>query len=177
MSSSLARLTSLSTQTLTLLRERQRLSTISTSSGATLSFASDEKIRRNLITLREGIVLYEKTNTTGKGGAKELKEQFERMRETFGDESVETFVFPAYFLAWTCPYCWVFRLVAPVEEEPQEEPPHKIDIQQYVPYRDEPIPSPSVAPTPSDLERGYGGHSDGELFQVQQQLMEGESYF
>ena len=109
---SLARLSSLSTQTLTLLLERQRLSSISlissssnTSSPVSPSFpppikigtmAGDEKIRRNLITIREGIALLEKGQ--GQGGAavaelNDIKDRFERMRDMFGDEAIETYVF------------------------------------------------------------------------------------
>jgi hypothetical protein len=77
-------------------------------------------------------------------------------------------------------YC---RLVVPPKEDDESNTPtpasprtHLMPGQKYVPYRDEPIPSPSLGgptPTPSELERGLGGYSDGEVFQLQQQMMDG----
>ena len=77
----LAKLTSLSTQTLSLLLERQRLQTLSTN-GTGLHLP---QITRNLQQLRAGIVDLEE-----KGGnieaVKLLKSQYERMRGMLGPE-------------------------------------------------------------------------------------------
>lgn len=104
MASSLARLTSLSTQTLSLLLERQRLQSLSSSTpnsnGVTTSNLHIPQITRNLKQLRVAILeAEEKDLTTGGEGAeaiKLLKSQYGRMRGMLGEEvcelqGVETF--------------------------------------------------------------------------------------
>ncbi|KAI0075615.1 hypothetical protein K474DRAFT_1685244 [Panus rudis PR-1116 ss-1] len=80
---SLAKLTSISTQTLSLLLERQRLQTISGPPSNSLHLP---QITRNLNQLRSGILELE-----GKDGPSEavrlLKSQYERMRGMLGDEA------------------------------------------------------------------------------------------
>lgn len=81
--SSLAKLTSLSTQTLSLLLERQRLQTISAGPNATSLHLP--QITRNLQQLRAGVI-----DLQGKEGRSEavrlLRSQYERMRSMLGPE-------------------------------------------------------------------------------------------
>lgn len=95
MSSSLPRLTSLSTQTLTLLLERQRLQALSGSAESSVSLPSSSlaQITRNLTQLRAGIHELEDQQHHGNGGtsanaeaSKLLREQFGRMREMMGGD-------------------------------------------------------------------------------------------
>lgn len=95
MSSSLPRLTSLSTQTLTLLLERQRLQSLSGSAESSVSLPSSSlaQITRNLTQLRAGIHEFEDQQRQPSGGpssnaeaSKLLREQFGRMREMMGGD-------------------------------------------------------------------------------------------
>lgn len=78
---SLAKLTSLSTQTLSLLLERQRLQTMSRPPPAT----SLPQITRNLDQLRFGILDMERRESTTEA-SKLLRSQHERMRGMLGDD-------------------------------------------------------------------------------------------
>ena len=89
---SLAKLTSLSTQTLSLLLERQRLRSLNQPAPA----ASAAQITRNLVQLRAGILALEaqvvSSNNNGNGkSAREtsvlLRNQFTRMREMLGADA------------------------------------------------------------------------------------------
>ncbi|TDL20559.1 hypothetical protein BD410DRAFT_367209 [Rickenella mellea] len=84
---SLAKLTSLSTQTLSLLLERQRLQTMSSGPGN----ANMTKIVRNMEMLRNGVLALDDVNGGGGEGQKEavrlLKSQHERMRGMLGDDA------------------------------------------------------------------------------------------
>ena len=92
MSSSLPRLTSLSTQTLTLLLERQRLQSLSGSAESSVSLPSSSlaQITRNLTQLRAGI--HELEGQCGGGATANaeasqlLREQFDRMRDMMGGD-------------------------------------------------------------------------------------------
>jgi syntaxin 8 len=95
MSSSLPRLTSLSTQTLTLLLERQRLQSLSGPAESSVSLPSSSlaQITRNLTHIRAGIHELEEQQRQHSGGSsasveasKLLREQFERMREMMGGD-------------------------------------------------------------------------------------------
>lgn len=90
---SLAKLTSLSTQTLSLLLERQRLVGL----GAPPPASSTQHIARNLTQLRTGILELETHFPESKGtahgqGQREaaglLRNQFERMRDMLGADGV-----------------------------------------------------------------------------------------
>ena len=80
----LAKLTSLSTQTLSLLLERQRLQTLST--GGNGNSLHLPQITRNLNQLRTGVVdLEEKEGNTE--AVRLLKSQYERMRGMLGSDA------------------------------------------------------------------------------------------
>ena len=89
---SLARLTSLSTQTLSLLLERQRLQTIGQSPPS--SSNQTQQIIRNLDQLRIGILELEEREGSKYEAATLLRNQHERMRDMLGLEgqSVEKYV-------------------------------------------------------------------------------------
>ncbi|EIM83978.1 uncharacterized protein STEHIDRAFT_148708 [Stereum hirsutum FP-91666 SS1] len=154
MASSLARLTSLSTQTLSLLLERQRLQSLSSSipnsNGATTSNLHIPQITRNLKQLRVAILeAEEKDLTTGGEGAeaiKLLKSQYGRMRGMLGEEVCE---------------------LQGVETFPETKPEVKVEVDEvvvddgdrkelqrsqwggdedrvYTPYQDEPEVDPSM---------------------------------
>ena len=77
MSSSLPRLTSLSTHTLTLILERQRLQSLSGSAGSSVSLPSSSlaQITRNLTQLRAGIHELEDQEQQRKGGTSTNNEE------------------------------------------------------------------------------------------------------
>ena len=85
---SLAKLTSLSTQTLSLLLERQRLQSISQFQSSSNSSSSNlhlPQITRNLHQLRKGILELESNNGAGSAEAAGLlRNQYGRMRSMLG---------------------------------------------------------------------------------------------
>ena len=94
---SLAKLTAVSTKTLSLLLERQRLQTLpdfsgngshttASSNGSTLHYP---QIKRNLKQLREGIVELERKEGPASETAKLLRNQYERMRGMLWEEERE----------------------------------------------------------------------------------------
>ncbi|EGN94378.1 hypothetical protein SERLA73DRAFT_144057 [Serpula lacrymans var. lacrymans S7.3] len=91
---SLPKLTSLSSQTLTLLLERQRLQSISSTSPSTLHL---QRITQNLRNLHTGILaLQSQTLLPGVGENRRegetvdsLRAQYERMRGMFGEEAIK----------------------------------------------------------------------------------------
>ncbi|KAI0795038.1 hypothetical protein C8Q75DRAFT_523740 [Abortiporus biennis] len=80
----LAKLTSQSTQTLSLLLERQRLQTLST--GPNTNSLHLPQIKRNLNQLRKGILQFEEKEGSSEA-IKLLKSQYERMRSMLGVEA------------------------------------------------------------------------------------------
>jgi len=90
----LPKLTSLSTQTLTLLLERQRLQSISSTSPSTLHL---QRITQNLRNLHTGILALQSQTllpgvgeSPGEGEAVvSLRAQYERMRGMFGEEAIK----------------------------------------------------------------------------------------
>ncbi len=82
---SLAKLTSISTQTLSLLLERQRLETLHGNSNQPVYSNTVNQITRNLNQLRAGILELEAKDGTTEA-VKLLKSQFERMRGMLGLE-------------------------------------------------------------------------------------------
>lgn len=93
---SLAKLTSVSTQTLSLLLERQRLMSM----GQPAPNVQTQQILRNLNNLRTGILEFERSpqqggNRDSKEACRLLRSQFERMRGMLGDDgdAVEPYAF------------------------------------------------------------------------------------
>ena len=83
---SLARLTSLSTQTLSLLLERQRIQSLPTSPGTSVSSLHLRQITKNLQQLRTGII--ELPQTDGSFEAVDLLSgQYDRMRAMLGPDA------------------------------------------------------------------------------------------
>jgi len=83
---SLAKLTSLSTQTLTLLLERQRIQTLPTSSTGSTQSLHIRQITKNLQSLRTGILDLQQANDLSEAVGL-LKNQYERMRTMLGDQA------------------------------------------------------------------------------------------
>ncbi|KAK7691456.1 hypothetical protein QCA50_004855 [Cerrena zonata] len=152
---SLAKLTSISTQTLSLLLERQRLQTLS---GPTTNSLHLPQITRNLNQLRLGIVELEE-----KGGNPEavklLKGQYERMRGMLGPEA-ETAGIPSLKQTSSeepSPAASSSSLPrSSVSPHPPDLPPKQVEG-PFAPYTDDP-------------EAAYP--SDGELLQTQRQIMD-----
>ena len=95
----LAKLTSLSTQTLSLLLERQRLQTISAGPNATSLHLP--QITRNLQQLQTGVLDLE-----GKEGRTEavklLRNQYERMRGMLGDDAEGVPLYVLFLCSRSC---------------------------------------------------------------------------
>jgi len=131
---SLARLTSLSTQTLSLLLERQRLASM----GQPPPAAHTQQVARNLAQLRTGVLELERTEGAHTEAAELLRNQFTRMRDMLGEE--KTLVEP-------------LPTVEKERSEPEREPSAQFPSQEpssktpFVPYSDEPPPSPDIEPT------------------------------
>lgn len=90
---SLAKLTAVSTKTLSLLLERQRLQTLPTYSTTSSSEPSSQgsslhypQIKRNLGQLREGILAMEAKEGPSSEAAKLLRNQYDRMRGMLWEE-------------------------------------------------------------------------------------------
>ncbi|EJD07891.1 uncharacterized protein FOMMEDRAFT_130934 [Fomitiporia mediterranea MF3/22] len=139
---SLAKLTSLSTQTLSLLLERQRLQTMNQPAPA----ASTQNIIRNLAQLRSGILALEVKTQDGNGGKAEkeasalLRSQFARMRDMLGSDVAGIDPLPPL----------VKESEIASELSPIPPPPPRKDT-TYVPYSDEPPPSPENDASPPEL--------------------------
>lgn len=88
---SLAKLTAVSTKTLSLLLERQRLQTLpsSTSGFSNGSSLHYPQIKRNLKQLREGILALETKEGSVSEAAKLLRSQYDRMRGMLWEEERE----------------------------------------------------------------------------------------
>jgi syntaxin 8 len=148
---SLARLTALSTQTLSLLLERQRLQSLSPAviEGATNSSLHLPQITRNLALLRSGILELEATGEHNEAVFL-LRNQHVRMRGMVGSDAViEPLPEPT-----------------PIQEDndPQarEKPQHAwpaVDKHAFTPYTDDP----------------EAGRDPVSLLQDQQRLMDGAS--
>lgn len=80
---SLAKLTSVSTQTLSLLLERQRLQTFSPNGGASTPTLHTPQIARNLRQLRVGVLALEAREGRSEAAGL-LRNQYERMRAMLG---------------------------------------------------------------------------------------------
>jgi syntaxin 8 len=83
---SLAKLTAISTNTLSLFLERQRLQTLPTDgshNGSTLHYP---QIKRNLTQLREGILNLESKEGSTSEASKLLRSQYDRMRSMLLEE-------------------------------------------------------------------------------------------
>jgi len=84
---SLAKLTSLSTQTLSLLLERQRIQSLSTSPGASTSSLHLRQIIKNLQQLRVGILELRQTDGSFSEAVVLLSGQYDRMRAMLGPDA------------------------------------------------------------------------------------------
>lgn len=84
---SLAKLTSLSTQTLSLLLERQRIQSLPTSSGTSASSLHLRQITKNLQQLRAGILELRQTDGPFSEAVELLSGQYDRMRAMLGPDA------------------------------------------------------------------------------------------
>ena len=84
---SLAKLTSLSTQTLSLLLERQRIQSLPTSPGPSTSSLHLRQITKNLQRLREGIIELRQTDGSFSEAVELLSGQYDRMRAMIGPDA------------------------------------------------------------------------------------------
>lgn len=84
---SLAKLTSLSTQTLSLLLERQRIQSLPTPTGTSASTLHLQQIIKNLQQLRTGILELRETNGSYSEAVDLLSGQYDRMRAMFGPDA------------------------------------------------------------------------------------------
>ena len=84
---SLAKLTSLSTQTLSLLLERQRIQSLPTSPGVSTSSLHLRQIAKNLQQLREGILELRQSDRSFSEAANLLSGQYDRMRAMLGPDA------------------------------------------------------------------------------------------
>jgi syntaxin 8 len=174
---SLPRLTSLSTQTLSLLLERQRLQTLPSFSSTTDTQSSKSRthlsqISQNLNRIRTGILEME-----AKEGHSEatslLRSQYGRMRDMLGGEgNVERYdLVLAVFSRSLTRYSLVLSLDPILEDRsasssstPPALPPQPL-------AKD---PDPLYAPYTDDPEAGY---EPGIMLQTQRRMMDGSSEF
>ena len=84
---SLAKLTSLSTQTISLLLERQRIQSLPTSVGASTSSLHLRQITKNLQQLRAGILELSQTDGSFSEAVDLLSGQYDRMRAMLGRDA------------------------------------------------------------------------------------------
>jgi syntaxin 8 len=146
---SLARLTALSTQTLSLLLERQRLQSLTpaVTEGATNSSLHLPQITRNLSLLRSGILELESTGEHNEAIVL-LRNQHVRMRGMVGSDAViEPLPEPTPTQEDSGPQAW---------EKPQHAWP-TVDKQAFTPYTDDP----------------EAGRDPVSLLQEQRRLMDG----
>ncbi|KDQ51914.1 hypothetical protein JAAARDRAFT_40741 [Jaapia argillacea MUCL 33604] len=159
---SLAKLTSLSTSTLSLLLERQRLQTLSPPTSQTKSLHHDQ-ITRNLRQLRAGVLLME--DKDGRTEAvKLLRSQYGRMRgmlgpEAEGVEGMESLQEELPAPSSNSASSSRSRSASPV---PQRQQPTNVNV-QFAPYKDDPEAGPSY----EDED-----HDPGVLLQTQKRMMD-----
>ncbi|KAI0722085.1 hypothetical protein C8Q72DRAFT_787598 [Fomitopsis betulina] len=154
---SLARLTSISTQTLSLLLERQRLQTLSNPSASSLHI---HQITRNMQQLRAGVLDLEEKEGRSEA-VKLVRGQYERMRgmlgsdgETAGIQKLEELesvaeTAPPTLSVDSAQFAST-SLVAASKQQPSDA-----DAEPFTPYTDDP-------------EAGY---TDEEMLQMQHQMM------
>jgi syntaxin 8 len=172
---SLPKLTSLSTQTLTLLLERQRLQTLpsfssTTDAHSTKSRSHLSQISQNLNRLRTGILEMEAKE--GRSEANELlRSQYRRMRDMLGEGNVERYdtVLVASCRSLTS-YPFVLSLDPVVADPPassSSSPPIAPTLPPQPPVKD---PESFYAPYTDDPEAGY---EPGMMLQTQRRMMSG----
>jgi len=163
---SLAKLTAVSTKTLSLLLERQRLQTLpsfsangSTNQASNGSSLHYPQIKKNLNQLREGILAMEAKEGAPSEAAKLLRNQYDRMRGMLWEEeraeipSLET------------------------NEAPSPSPspePIKAPIPIHPSTRDSLLSQPSFAPYTDDPEQGFGVEppDNGTMLHTQRFIMQ-----
>jgi len=172
---SLQKLTALSTQTLSLLLERQRLQNISSpgrSSPAISSTLHLPQITRNLNQLRTGILELESSD--GESEAVEvLKNQYDKMRSMLGvdGQQLERCVFPNKKI--TLPYVHtspsIIKPVPPISVEDTLKPDSSPPPSKLLPTQNE----HAFARYKDDPELGYE-EDEGVMLQTQRRLMDGQ---
>ena len=174
---SLAKLTSLSTQTLSLLLERQRLQTLPSfsadSNGAKPSSLHLPQITRNLERLRSGILeLEEKEGQTEADIL--LRSQFERMRGMLGGDSVriERYSCSASVRSVvTQPFSFLHSLE---KNEPPLVSLPTLPAPVHPPTLPVQDPEPLYSPYTDDPEANLG--EPGIMLQTQRRMIDGSSF-
>ncbi|KAH9919499.1 uncharacterized protein BXZ73DRAFT_104978 [Epithele typhae] len=145
---SLARLTSLSTQTLSLLLERQRLQTLASNSSTSLH---GPQIAKNLEQLRAGIVELEQNGAPSEA-SRLLRQQHERMRGMLGPDADALGV----------------QRCAEPQPDPMPDAPSSFSLATAGPPHTS-SSDPHFAPYSDDPEAGY---SNGEMLEQQRMIMD-----
>jgi len=122
---SLAKLTSLSTQTLSLLLERQRIQSLSTSPGASTSSLHLRQITKNLHQLRAGILELRQTDGSLSEAVGPLSGQYDRMRAMLGPDADANGII-------------VLERPIPESPSPPREPTPPTPGDTFTPYTDDP---------------------------------------
>ncbi|KAF8908102.1 hypothetical protein CPB84DRAFT_1959298 [Gymnopilus junonius] len=162
---SLAKLTAVSTKTLSLLLERQRLQTLpsfsadSSSGGSSLHYP---QIKKNLNQLREGILAMEMQEGASSEAAKLLRNQYDRMRGMLWEE--ERAEIPS---------------IDNDSPSSSSRSPSPDPIKQPIPTRpnaarDSLLSNPTFAPYTDDPEQGFGVEppDTGTMLHTQQFIMQ-----
>ncbi|KAF9524929.1 hypothetical protein CPB83DRAFT_797211 [Crepidotus variabilis] len=162
---SLAKLTAVSTKTLSLLLERQRLSTLpsySTNGSSDNPFSNGSslhypQIKRNLNQLREGILALQAKEGSDSEAAKLLRNQYDRMRGMLWEE--ERTEIPS--------------LEKEPSPTPSPEPEPTKPVYTHSTNRDSLLSQPSFAPYTDDPEQGSVEPPEpGTMLQTQRFMMD-----
>lgn len=175
---SLARLTSLSTQTLSLLLERQRLQTLPLNSSSLHA----PQIVKNLDQLRIGILELEEKEGPSEA-TRLLRTQHERMRGMLGAEAdslgVQRCVFVRVSRAYHEPTCT--PLLCLTHRCPEREPEPSMNNVASSSSSPSPSPTAAMAPPPTSSGEAHfapytddpeAGYSNEEMLQQQRQIMD-----
>jgi syntaxin 8 len=159
---SLAKLTAVSTKTLSLLLERQRLQSLSANGASNGSSLHYPQIKRNLNQLREGILALETKEGTTSEAAKLLRNQYDRMRG----------------MLWEEEQAEIPSLEKTPSPSPSPEPvPTRPTTLMHSNTRDSLLSQPNFAPYRDDPERGPSEHDEpAALLQTQQLLMDEQDH-
>ena len=163
---SLAKLTSLSTQTLSLLLERQRIQSLPTSPGASTSSLHIRQITKNLQLLRTGILELRQTDGSFSEAAGLLSSQYDRMRAMLGPDAEAHGV--TVYVSTLCPplnhVLSLSSLERPIPEPPTAPSPPRVPSP--------PMPSNTFTPYTDDPDAS--GHESNEMMlQTQRRIMDG----
>jgi syntaxin 8 len=182
---SLAKLTAVSTKTLSLILERQRLQALPSYSSDGISNGSSlhyPQIKRNLNQLREGILALEAKEGSSTDATKLLCSQYERMRGMLWEE--EQAEIPRYVYLVSQHNALDFERVLlslDARQTSTSQPPSsESQVQPHITRqnaRDSLLSQPTFAPYTDDPDQGPSEPPEpATLLQVQRLLMDSESF-